>query len=67
MDWIQTDKKQIVELVKERNQYVQLLDECLFAFNDMPSHRIGDGDGGSTYKLASKIEEAFKCNEISSE
>jgi len=63
MDWTQADKKQIQGLVKERNQYKQLLDKCLFAFNYMPSHRIGDGNGGSTYKLASKIEEAFKCNE----
>ena len=64
MDMTQIDKKQIQGLVAERNLYRQLLDECLFAFNFMPSHRIADGDGGSTYKIASKIESAFKSNDV---
>jgi len=40
--------------------YRALLDECLFAFNSLPRQRIPDGDGGDTYKLAAKIEAAFK-------
>jgi len=55
----QVDKKQIQGLVKERNEYKQLLDECLYAFNCLPNKRINDGDGGSTYKIAAKIEQAF--------
>ena len=60
MDMTQVDKKQIQGLVRERNLYRQLLDECLYAFNFLPMQRTGDGGGGNTYKLASKIEKAFK-------
>jgi len=46
--------------VKERNAYRRLLDDCLYALNALHDQRIQDGDGGTTYKLASKIEQAFK-------
>jgi len=59
MDMTQIDKKQIHGLVKERNQYKQLLDECLYAFNYLPNKRIDDGSGGTTYKIAAKIVQAF--------
>ena len=36
-----------------------LLDECLYALNSLPNTKIPDGDGGTTYKLAAKIEMAF--------
>ncbi len=49
---------QLQGIVKERNEYKRLLDECLRAFNLLPNRRIqGDLD---TYKLASRIEEAIR-------
>ncbi|MCW7076415.1 MAG: hypothetical protein OCU18_03875 [Candidatus Syntrophoarchaeum sp.] len=62
MDMIQADKKQIQGLIRERNEYRQLLDECLYAFNQLPNKRIADGSGGTTYKIAAKIEQVFKNN-----
>lgn len=44
---------------KQQQQYRQLLDECLSAFNVLPNKKIDDGDGGTTYALASKIECVF--------
>ena len=60
MEWIKVNKKQYLGLVKERNTYRRLLDECLFAFNSIPMQRVADGDGGNTYKIAVKIEQAFR-------
>jgi hypothetical protein len=60
MEWIKVDKKQHLGLVEERNAYRRLLDECLFAFNSIPNQRVVDGDGGNTYKIAVKIEQAFR-------
>jgi hypothetical protein len=42
------------------HEYRKLLDECLFPLNQLPRQRIPDGDGGDTYKLASKIETELK-------
>jgi hypothetical protein len=64
MDMTQIDKKQIHGIVKERNLYRCLLDECLFALNALPMHNIADGNGGNTYKLAAKIEQAFRSNTV---
>lgn len=44
---------------KQQQQYRQLLDECLSAFNALPNKKIDDGNGSTTYALASKIEHAF--------
>jgi hypothetical protein len=52
--------KHVVAIAKERDEYRQLLDECLYAFNYIPNKRIDDGDGGTTYKLAAKIEKQLK-------
>ena len=49
---------QLQGIVKERNEYKRLLDECLRAFNLLPNRRI-QGDL-NTYKLASKIEEVLR-------
>ncbi|MBA3006689.1 MAG: hypothetical protein KJ900_05235 [Proteobacteria bacterium] len=49
---------QLQGIVKERNEYKRLLDECLRAFNLFPRTRIqGNLD---TYKLASRIEEVLR-------
>lgn len=42
------------------HEYRKFLDECLFVLNQLPRQRIPDGDGGDTYKLASKIEAELK-------
>lgn len=47
-------------MTNETKTYRGLLDECLYALNILPRQRIADGDGGDTYKLAAKIEQAFK-------
>ena len=52
------DKKQFQGLVKERNEYRQLLDQCLYALNVIPNTPLSDGV--STYALASTISAAFK-------
>lgn len=60
MDFTQCDKKQIQGLVHERNQYRQLLKECLYALNTIPNRRIAGLDTGTTYELASAIGSALK-------
>lgn len=50
--------EQLQGIVKERNEYKRLLDECLRAFNLLPNRRI-QADL-NTYKLASRIEEAIR-------
>lgn len=60
---IQVDEQQFKREVAERNRFRLLLDECLFALNNLPRQRIADGDGGDTYKLASKIEAEFKATD----
>ena len=50
---------QIQGVVKERNEYRQLLDECLYAFNVLPNQRI-TGNNMTTYMMASKIDAVFK-------
>jgi len=64
MDITQIDKEQIRGIVKERNLYRHLLDECLFALNTLPMQKTADGNGGNTYKLAAKIEQAFRNNTV---
>lgn len=49
---------QLQGIVKERNEYRRLLDECLLALNLLPNRRI-QGDL-NTYKLASRIEDSFR-------
>ena len=60
MNMTQIDKKQIRGIIKERNLYRRLLDECLFALNTLHRQKFADGNGGDTYKLASRIEKAFR-------
>jgi len=50
MDMIQVDKKQIQELVRERNLYKQLLTECLHIFNRLL--KVDD--------IATKVEQALE-------
>ncbi len=52
------DKRQIQGLVKGRNEYRQLLDQCLHALNVIPNTPLSDGV--STYALASTISAAFR-------
>jgi len=52
------DVLQLQGIVKERNEYKRLLDECLKAFDTIPNSRI-HGDL-NTYKLASTIEAAYR-------
>jgi hypothetical protein len=49
--------EQLQGLVKERNEYRQLLQECLYVFNQLPNTKVGDL---RTYDLASKIENSFR-------
>ncbi len=60
MDFTQCDKKQIQGLVHERNQYRQLLKECLYALNTIPNRKIAGLDTGTTYELASVFGSALK-------
>ena len=53
-------KNQLNADTKECGEYRALLDKCLFCLNRLPNQRIPDGDGGSTYKLASEIDAVFK-------
>ena len=55
---ITADKNQFQGLVKERNEYKILLDQCLYALNVIPNTPLSDGV--STYALASTISAAFK-------
>lgn len=52
------DKQQLQGLVKERNEYRRLLDQCLYALNVIPNTPVSDGV--STYALASKISATFR-------
>ena len=52
------DKGQIQGLVKERNEYRRLLDQCLYALNVIPNTPLSDGV--TTYALASTISAAFR-------
>lgn len=49
---------QIQGIVKERNEYKRLLDECLSVFNAVPSQPFIDHH--QTYKLKAKIDKAFR-------
>ena len=60
MNFTQCDKKQIQGLVRERNQYRQLLKECLYALNTIPNRRIAGLDTGTTYELAAAIGSVLK-------
>jgi hypothetical protein len=60
MDCTQCDKKQIHGLVRERNQYRQLLKQCLHALNIIPNRRIAGLASGTTYELASAIDSVLK-------
>ena len=60
MDFTQCDRKQIQGLVRERNQYRQLLKQCLHALNIIPNKRIVGLETGTTYELASAIGSALK-------
>ena len=60
MDFTQCSKQQIQGLVRERNQYRQLLKECLYALNTIPNRRIAGLEAGTTYELASAIGSALK-------
>ena len=59
-EWRQCDSRQIRGLIKERNVYRRLLDECLYLLNNLPNRRISDGSRRTTYNLASDIEKAFR-------
>jgi len=60
MDFTQCDKQQIQGLVRERNQYRQLLKQCLYALNTIPNRGIAGLDTGTTYELAAAIGSALK-------
>ena len=60
MDFTQCSKQQIQRLVRERNQYRQLLKQCLHALNTIPNRRIAGLEAGTTYELASAIGSALK-------
>ncbi|HFD31338.1 MAG TPA: hypothetical protein ENJ28_01300 [Gammaproteobacteria bacterium] len=60
MDFTQCSKQQIQGLVRERNQYRQLLKECLYALNTIPNKRIVGLETGTTYELAAAIGSALK-------
>lgn len=62
MGWVEVDQKQHLGLVKERNLYKRLFDECLLVFNELPNKELIRSKG--TYALATKIEQAFKIGEI---
>jgi len=49
--------EQLQGLVKERNEYRQLLKQCLDVLNQLPNTKVGDL---RTYDLASKIENSFR-------
>ena len=59
MNYLQVEKTQMQEIVAERNKYKRLLDECLYALNNIPYHSIPDGNGSSTYSLAKKIHKVL--------
>ncbi len=53
---VKADQKQIVGIVKERNRYRKLLEECVKAFNMIPNTVINTPDHSDTYQLVSAIE-----------
>ena len=60
MDFTQCSKQQIQGLVRERNQYRQLLKKCLYALNAIPNRRIAGLASRTTYELASAIDSVLK-------
>jgi|JFJP01.1.fsa_nt_gi hypothetical protein len=48
---------QLQGIVKERNEYRRLLDECLYILNSIPNKKVGTL---KTYDLASKIDDVFR-------
>lgn len=60
MDLTEYDKKQIQGLVRERNQYRQLLKQSLYVLNAIPNRRIDGLDAKTTYELASAIDSTLK-------
>jgi len=60
MDFTQCDRKQVQGLVRERNQYRQLLKQCLHVLNTIPNRRIAGLAADTTYKLASAIDSVLK-------
>ncbi len=60
MDFTQCDRKQVQGLVRERNQYRQLLKQCLHVLNTIPNRRIAGLAADTTYELASAIDSVLK-------
>lgn len=62
MEWVKCNQKQIQGLINERNEYRQLLEQCLVAINDIPDRPVQSSDprGDNTYALAFRIEQAFR-------
>jgi len=60
MDFTQCDRKQVLGLVRERNQYRQLLKQCLHVLNTIPNRRIAGLTARTTYELASAIDSVLK-------
>ena len=60
MDFTQCSKQQIQGLVRERNQYRQLLKQCLHALNIIPNRKISGLAADTTYELASAIDSVLK-------
>jgi hypothetical protein len=60
MDFTQCSKQQIQGMVGERNQYRQLLKQCLYALNTIPNRRIAGLASGTTYEPASAIDSVLK-------
>ena len=60
MDFTQCDRKQVQGLVRERNQYRQLLKQCLNVLNTIPNRRIAGLAADTTYELASAIDSVLK-------
>ena len=42
------------------SEYRELLDLSLYAFNAITNQNIHDGEGTTTYTIASKIEKSFR-------
>ena len=60
MDFTPCDRKQVQGLVRERNQYRQLLKQCLHVLNTIPNRRIAGLAADTTYELASAIDSVLK-------
>ena len=60
MDFTLCDRKQVQGLVRERNQYRQLLKQCLHVLNTIPNRRIAGLAADTTYELASAIDSVLK-------